>query len=862
MPNIKIAAVLTLSLASFLAAQVDPPSRVGRLSYREGPVSLQPTGINDWVDADINRPLTTGDYIWVGDRGRAEFHVGSAALRLSAGSAFEFLNLDDQTVQIRLSQGTLTVRLRYLAQDQIFEIDTPNLAFTLNRPGDYRIDANPDAQTTVVTVRDGEGEVTGGGQDFPVYASQRVVVRGDDQISYNLEGAGGPDEFDQWCGTRNRREDQSQSARYVSREIPGYDDLDQYGRWSEQPGYGQVWMPTSVDADWAPYRDGHWAWIAPWGWTWVDEAPWGFAPYHYGRWSSFGGRWGWIPGPYGATPLYAPALVGWIGGGGGRSGFSLSFSIGTALAVGWFPLGPREPYFPTYRVSQGYFTRVNNSNTVINNTTINNYYNYNRDSNSREIGNIQYANRNVRNGVTAVPQTSFASGRQITREARPVPAAQLATAQVVSAPAIAPQRDSVLGSGAGTSSRAPRPPANVLSRQVVARTAPPPAAVPFDRQQAALARNPGRPLAVTEVQQIRQSAPAPAAPVRVVDMSRVRRTQPAVGRGPQGVSPQNAAPQPPITERGNNAPGQMPQPPQQQNIPQPQAPVTERQNGPPGQVRQQQRQQEVLRQQQEQQQQQEVLRQRERQQDTQRQQQQDLQRQQQQQQEIRRQQQNIPQPQAPVTERQNAPPGQVRQQQQQQQPDVQDLQRQRQQDTQRQQQQQDLQRQQQQDLQRQRQQDTQRQQQQDLQRQQQQQQEIRRQQQNIPQPQAPPATERQNAPPGQVRQQPQQEQQQEVLRERQRQQERQQQQNIHRQQQQDLQRQQQQQQQEMRRQQQNAPPPQPPAARQSAPPPQQPVAQPPAEQPKPPAAEAQRPDRGRQQRPDRGRQDDKKDDKK
>ena len=899
MPNIKMATILMASLASFLAAQVDPPSRVGRLSYREGPVSFQPTGINDWVDADINRPLTTGDNIWVGDRGRAEFHVGSTALRLSAGSDFEFLNLDDQAVQIRLAQGTLSVRLRNLAQDQIFEIDTPNLAFTLNRPGDYRIEANPDSQVTVVTVRDGEGEVTGGGQDFPVYSRQRVVVIGFDQINYNLESAYGPDEFDQWCAGRNRREDQSLSARYVSREIPGYDDLDQYGRWSDQPGYGQVWMPTLVDADWAPYRDGHWAWIAPWGWTWVDEAPWGFAPYHYGRWSSFGGRWGWIPGPYGVTPLYAPALVGWVGGGGGRSGFSLSFSIGTALAVGWFPLGPREPYFPSYRVSQGYFARVNTSNTVINNTTINNYYNYSRDSNNREITNIQYANRNVSNGVTAVPQSSFASGRQITREARAVPAAQLASVPVMSAPAIAPQRESVLGSRADTASRAPRPPANVQSRPVVARTAPPPAAVPFERQRAALAQNPGRPLAATEVQQMRQSAPVPVAPVRVVDMSRVRRTQPPVGRGPDGVLPQNAPPQPRANER-NDAPGQIRQQQQQQqqdvrrqqqNIPQQEAPVNERRNGPPGQVRQQQ-QQEVLQEQQ----------------------QRELQRQQQQQQDVRRQQQNVPQPQAPVNERQNVPPGQVRQQQEvlqeQQQRELQRQQQQQQQDVRR-QQQQDLQRQQQQELQRQQQQQQQQQelqQQQDLQRQQQrqqqQQQEMRRRQQgdqppqqNVPQP---PVNERQNVPPGQVRQQQQQpqpdiqrqqqdlqrqqqqqrqlelqQQQQQRQQELQQQQQQQRQQELQQQQQQqrqqelqqqrDLQRQQQrqqQQQQEMRRQQQSAPPPQPPAAeRQNAPPPQPPVARPPAQQPGEPAGDRQRPDRGggRQQRPPKD--DDKKSDK-
>ena len=242
--HIKMGVVLMAASAAFLAAQ-DPPGRVGRLNYRDGPVSFQPAGMNEWVDADINRPLTTGDSIWVGDRGRAEIHVGSTALRLSANSAFQFLNLDDRTVQIRLSEGTLTVRLRNLAQNQIFEVDTPNLAFNLERPGEYRIDANPDSQTTIVTVRDGEGEVTGGGQTFPIYARQRVVVRGDDQINYNLGPAGGADECDQWCSSRDRREDQSQSARYVSREVAGYDDLDQYGRWENQPGYGQVWMPTT-----------------------------------------------------------------------------------------------------------------------------------------------------------------------------------------------------------------------------------------------------------------------------------------------------------------------------------------------------------------------------------------------------------------------------------------------------------------------------------------------------------------------------------------------------------------------------------------------------------------------------------------
>src|ERR1035437_8012404 len=559
--HIRMVVVLMAASAGFLAAQ-DPPSRVGRLNYRDGPVSVQPTGMNEWVDADVNRPLTTGDNVWVGDRGRAEFHIGSTALRLSAYSDFQFLNLDDQTVQIRLSEGTLTIRLRNLAQNQIFEVDTPNLAFTIERPGEYRIDANPDSQTTIITVRDGQGEVSGGGQSFPLYTRQQVVVKGDDQINYNLASAGGADVFDQWCSSRDRREDQSQSASYVSREVPGYDDFDQYGRWGNQPGYGQVWMPTTVAAGWAPYHDGHWAWISPWGWTWVDEAPWGFAPYHYGRWASFGGRWGWVPGPYEVTPVYAPALVGWVGGNGGGSGFSLSFSSGNAAAVGWFPLGPREPYFPAYSVSSGYFGRVNNTNTVINSTTINNYYNSSRNPNDPALNNIRYANRNVQNAVTAVPQDRFANGHRVAESARAVSGAQLATVRFAAAPEIAPQHASVLGPRAGEASRSPRPPVSVLSRPVVARTAPPPAATPFDRQQPELNRNPGRPLPTSTVQQMGQNAPARSSPVHVVDMRQIQRIQPAVGAGPQqGVRQVNPAPgrpgapnpQPPNAQRQPNA---------------------------------------------------------------------------------------------------------------------------------------------------------------------------------------------------------------------------------------------------------------------------------------------------------------------
>jgi hypothetical protein len=557
--RLKQVPILLIAFSAALVAQTDPSGRVGRLSYISGPVSFQPAGVTDWVDADVNRPLTTGDQVWVGDGGRAEIHVGSTALRLSANTAFQFLNLDDQTMQIQLSQGTLTVRARNLAQDQNFEIDTPSLAFTVLHPGEYRIGAYPDSQTTNVTVRSGAGEVTGGGSAFPVSASQQAIVVGGDQTTFNLVSAPGADTWDQWSASRDLREDRSPSARYVSREVGGYEDLDENGQWSNEPGYGEVWRPTHVAADWAPYHDGQWAWVAPWGWTWVDNAPWGYAPSHYGRWASVRGNWSWVPGPMNVTPCYAPALVGWVGGGG--SSFSVGFSSGNAAAIGWFPLGPREPYIPANRVSSGYFTRVNNTNTVINNTTINNYYNDSRNSNNT-ITSVKYVNQTVRNAVVAVPQSTFANGRPVAQSARAVPAAQLASVRFVAVPAIAPQHASVLGPKAGMAARAPRPPAAVFSRPVIARTAPPPPPVAFARQQAALAQSPGRPLAPTAVQQMRQSAPAPSSPVRVANMAQIQHVQPKVGAGPQ----QGARPANPVAAK----PGvPAPQPPNAQQRPSP-----------------------------------------------------------------------------------------------------------------------------------------------------------------------------------------------------------------------------------------------------------------------------------------------------
>jgi hypothetical protein len=225
-------------------------------------------------------------------------------------TALSFLNMDDQTTQMRLAEGTINVRVRELREGDVYEIDTPNLSFNITEAGAFRIDVNENGDGTRVTAIRGEGEVTANGQTYTIHGGERGEFNGvDDHVTYFVTAAPEPDEFDQWANDRDLREDDSVSARYVSRDVPGYSDLDDNGSWNQEPDYGPVWYPNTVDVGWAPYSYGYWNYVGPWGWTWVGYEPWGFAPFHYGRWAYIGSRWGWCPGPYYARPIYGPAFV-------------------------------------------------------------------------------------------------------------------------------------------------------------------------------------------------------------------------------------------------------------------------------------------------------------------------------------------------------------------------------------------------------------------------------------------------------------------------------------------------------------------------------------------------------------------------
>ena len=553
-----------------LGPDVDPPTRVARMSYASGRVSFSPGGNDTWVEARVNRPVVTGDRLWSDADSRVELAIDNSTWWLGDSTSLAVSNLDDRVVQMQVQEGVVDVRVRRLPADNVVEIDTPNLAFSVTRPGRYRVEVDPQDGSTLVVVREGGGEVYGEGGSYVIASRQAYRFYGTDVADSEFVDLPPLDPFDRFAADRDRQYASSASLRYVSPEVIGYEDLDRYGAWNAEPTYGNVWFPRQVAVDWAPYRDGHWAWIDPWGWTWVDDAPWGFAPFHYGRWAHFDRGWGWVPGPRTVRAVYAPALVAFIGG----SGFSIAVSSGPA--IGWFPLAPREVYVPPYRVSRNYFQQVNVTNTVVNVTNVTNIYN-----NPTQISQIRYANRAAPNAVTAVPPAAFAQSQNVARASVAVPAAAVQRAEVRAVAPVAPARPAFLGAAPAAQVK---PPAAVVRRAVVAKAPPPPAPLPDAQRIQQLEKNPGHPLTRAEVQTLRRAAPASEqatapAPVKVVTQPKpapnaAPPAQPAGTR--RAVQPPAAAPPsagataaPAGERRAPNAPaaapgqgeGRTPQPP-------------------------------------------------------------------------------------------------------------------------------------------------------------------------------------------------------------------------------------------------------------------------------------------------------------
>ena len=410
----------------------DPPARVGRVSLVTGSTDAIVTAGADWEAATLNLPVTAGTALRTALQSRAEARIGSAAVQLNANTQLQVQALDDQAMMLVLDRGNVALTLRTLGAGERVEVRAGDATFLIGAPGSYHFGHAVGAHRVEVRVFAGSASLAAASSPLALAAGQQAQID-TRTLAVLAQGEAIPTRFDEWAAQRARRTERPEIERYVSAEMTGAEDLDAHGRWRVEPRVGAVWYPNAVDAEWAPYRAGRWSWVAPWGWTWVDQAPWGFAPFHYGRWLFLGGRWGWVPGSFVARPVYAPALVAFYG----------APPASGVPWVGWFPLAPGEPYRPGFTASGRYLQSINASAPALPAAAPHNY---------------RYAQTSF--AATAVAHDAFGSAQATAAARVPLSPATLSTAGVLAthgAPAPAP---GALVSRAPAAPLAAEPPAN------------------------------------------------------------------------------------------------------------------------------------------------------------------------------------------------------------------------------------------------------------------------------------------------------------------------------------------------------------------------------------------------------------------
>jgi hypothetical protein len=441
-----LAACVAFACVGSVRAEDDLPGRVGRLAEAFGGVLVASEYAgNEWLEAGVNHPITTGDSLWSPVGGRAEVDYGAGQFRLASATHVQVMRLDDRELTLFVAEGALVVRVRFLDPGDAVNLDAPTSRIRVVRPGLYRIDVLPERALTVVTVRDGEAVVALDGDAIQALPGQTVTIAGQNPAAADLREGVAVDSFDAWSADRDRYYERGRSAAYVSREMVGAADLDEHGTWQTYPDYGPVWFPHTVPSDWAPYREGYWLAVGSWGPTWVDAAPWGYAPAHYGRWARIGGRWGWCPGGYVARPRWAPALVAWVGG----PAWNVSASGGAPIYA-WVPLGWRDPYLPPWRgCSQRCWGGLNHP------------YGVTVREQPRTVP-ARWENQRVPGALTAVPAGALAGGRPVARDHLVIPMESAADAPALAViPALGARsgaRPSPVTATAGTSAGTRSPP--------------------------------------------------------------------------------------------------------------------------------------------------------------------------------------------------------------------------------------------------------------------------------------------------------------------------------------------------------------------------------------------------------------------
>ena len=377
MKHIVTVLIASLMLAAPLSAYADS-SGDARTSLITGNVYLTAADTNNqWQSVSINMPVMQDDTYWIAQDARAEIQFyGSSYLRADEDTEFQVTSLGStsNTATIDLQSGRLYVDYESSAQGSFFEVDTPLVS----------VDANQDAQFDISI--DGNGiveiAVTSGSVNADSESGSTTIEAGN-MVSFSKSGIAEvssytPDDaWMQWNASRNYTVAQnSVSAAYLPPSLADYGyEFDNYGNWVYVATYGYVWTPFVVTAGWAPFSVGSWDWMGG-NYVWISNEPWGWVPYHYGRWAFRAGiGWFWVP-PEPQQAFWCPGAVAWNY---------------TSNYVSWVPLAPGETYY-----GNGYYGP----------------HSVNMRNGGEPVSHKQviYSNARITNAVTVVSRQTFASG--------------------------------------------------------------------------------------------------------------------------------------------------------------------------------------------------------------------------------------------------------------------------------------------------------------------------------------------------------------------------------------------------------------------------------------------------------------------
>ncbi len=417
--------LFTLALASY---DLHAHGIVGvtRLNDVKGDVSFLPGGESTWVNAERNRPLIPGDKVWNDAGSYSSLQVANATACAGPSSLVTVLNVNDVILQLQLASGSIDFYVGNHIKLQAYEINTPNVVLSVTEPGHYRITVDEVKGTTVVNVNEGEADIYGLKSSAIMGAGQSIEFYDNNLKKYQAANTFGNDELQKWCANQLPK-----NAKATS--IIGYDDLEYHGAWQEIPEYGMVWSPNGVSSDWTPYRDGHWVWAECWGWTWVADEPWGFAPYHYGRWTYKEGTWYWVPGTQIDNVEFMPAVVSFI-------------MLDNNGVIGWFPWAPGDTDVLKYKYQKAEFA------------------------------------------ITAISKAAFVDSLSASKAKMSVSKERLNAAAISAVPAVVPTMASILGARKDTNKI---PPAHLQNVPIMYMSLIPPSSMSLKEKAPLLEKTPG-----------------------------------------------------------------------------------------------------------------------------------------------------------------------------------------------------------------------------------------------------------------------------------------------------------------------------------------------------------------------------------